>query len=461
VRTAQPLVYDVASIFPLPLTPFETYMYLDGLAGNSMVFAIQLEVEGELDLDALAAGVAFAARRHPLSRAVVQSSIFGGLSWRLTDDVRPEIHFEDAGVPSPTWNRSPDLTRQSGVCVVVNRRSSGATITVQFHHTCSDGVGGLQWIEDMLAQYALLKGTASSELKLAEIDAGRLTDRGRYRVPSYQGRQWWVWGLRELYSFFCQVPTPLAVPTTRELPDGEQARGMIQHQFTAAETQRLRSIAETRDAALNDLLLSDLFATIAEWNETLAPGGDRWYRVTMPTSLRERDDANTPATNLISYTLLNQRHATASGNPERLLEYVKGESDELRRMPRGTMFLDGIAIATAIPGVVRTCMRLPLCLSTAVLTNVGDPCRRFTVRFPREGSLIRVGNLRVTKFGGVPPLRRKTHASFGVNTYAGRLTLNLHMTPERYRPADVRNFLNAYVERLSLECSAEGRLRAA
>jgi len=461
VRTARPLVHDAASLFPLPLTPFEAYMYLDGLAGNSMVFAIQLDVEGKLDFDALAAGVAFAARRHPLSRALVEASRLGRFAWRSADEAHPPIVFEGAGAPSPTWNRSPDLAHESGVRVVVNEHASGATITVQFHHACSDGVGGLQWIEDMLTQYALLTGAAPSELKPAEIDAGRLADRARYRVPSYRGRQWWLWGLRELYAFFCRVPTPLAEPTNCALPEAEQARGMIRHQFTAAETRQLRSAAEARHAALNDLLMTDLFATIARWNEAHSPGGDRWYRVTMPTSLRERDDAKTPATNLISYTLLNQRHAAAAGDPERLLEYVRSESDELRRMPRGTMFLDGIAIATAIPGVVRTCLGLPLCLSTAVLTNVGDPCRRFTVRFPREGELIRVGNLRVTCFGGVPPLRRKTHASIGVNTYAGRLTLNLQMTPERFRPVDVRRFLDSYVDRLSPACSADVRTRAA
>jgi len=75
MRTVRPLVQDAASLFPLPLTSFENYMYLDGLAGNSMVFAIQLEVEGKLDLDALSAGVAFAARRHPLSRAVVETAL--------------------------------------------------------------------------------------------------------------------------------------------------------------------------------------------------------------------------------------------------------------------------------------------------------------------------------------------------------------------------------------------------
>jgi hypothetical protein len=461
VRTVRPLVQDAASIFPLPLTPFENYMYLDGLAGNSMVFAIQLDVEGKLDVDALIAGVAFAARRHPLCRAVVETSRFGNRHWRLTDDVHPRIDFETGCGTSPSWDHSPDLTQESGVRVVVNPRSAGATITVHFHHACSDGVGGLQWIEDMLAQYALLKGSSSAELRLAEIDAGRLADRARYRVPSYEGRQWWLWGLRELYDFFCRVPSPLAVPTPRALPIDEQSRGMIQHQFSIAETQQLRNMAQARDAGLNDLLLRDLFATIAHWNETYSPGGDRWYRVTMPSSLRERDDSQTPATNLISYTLLNQRHATAAGDPERLLQYVRSESDELRRMPRGTMFLDGISIAAAIPGALRTALRMPLCMSTAVLTNVGDPCRRFTVRFPRDGALIRVGNLRVARFGGVPPLRRKTHASFGVNTYAGRLTLNLHMTPERFRPDDVRRFLASYVDRLLRQSSAEGRLRAA
>jgi hypothetical protein len=100
-------------------------------------------------------------------------------------------------------------------------------------------------------------------------------------------------------------------------------------------------------------------------------------------------------------------------------------------------------------------------MSTAVLTNVGDPCRRFTVRFPRDGAVIRVGNLRVTHFGGVPPLRRKTNASLGVNTYAGRLTLNLQMTPERFRWADVRRFLSVYVDKLSRELGAERGRRAA
>jgi hypothetical protein len=88
---------------------------------------------------------------------------------------------------------------------------------------------------------------------------------------------------------------------------------------------------------------------------------------------------------------------------------------------------------------------VPLCLCTAVLTNLGDPTRRLQSRFPRQDGKLVVGNLLITGAGGAPTLRRHTHAAISVNTYCEQLTFTLHMNTMLFTREDAERFLGIYV----------------
>jgi hypothetical protein len=100
----------------------------------------------------------------------------------------------------------------------------------------------------------------------------------------------------------------------------------------------------------------------------------------------------------------------------------------------------------AIPRGMQMAMTGERCFATAVLTNVGDPTRRFSVRFPRqEDNRLVIGNLLLENILGSPPLRPLTRAGAAITAYGGRLTLSLRCDPHCFSREQTRDLLAAYV----------------
>lgn len=88
------------------------------------------------------------------------------------------------------------------------------------------------------------------------------------------------------------------------------------------------------------------------------------------------------------------------------------------------------------------------CCGTALLTNIGDPTRRFHNRFPREQGLIRVGNLLLEHIVGIAPLRPLTRAIFDVFTYGNRLSLALRCDPHFFTEDDSHALVDLFAKEL-------------
>ena len=166
----------------------------------------------------------------------------------------------------------------------------------------------------------------------------------------------------------------------------------------------------------NDLLLRDLFLTLARWNDGVGRSA-RWLRIMMPTDLREGQDIEMPAANLTSYIFLTRR-ASECRSPDSLLQTVRQDTTLVKNQRLGTVFMDTLYAASHVPGLLPFALRRNLCLATAVLSNSADPSRRFTPRFSRQAGLLVCGNLILEDISGVPPLRRKTRATFSISQYA-------------------------------------------
>lgn len=439
------------AVFPLRLNAFESYMYLDARLGNSMSFYIDVDVEGTFDREALKQAIAFATARHPLLQATIISGRWGKKYWSLDANAEPQILWKTSEQTPAAWTAPADLTREAGVRILVEQRESDATICMQFQHACCDGAGALQWVEDWMVWYARLTGDPAVAPTPVEIQPDRLLDRRRRRLDTITGWRWITKGAWEIYKFFCQSPQPLRLPERPPSAAPTRRVPFISHPFTFEESQQLRRAANEQGATLNECLIRALFATIADWNADHGQPSNRnpWYRVNMPTSIRERADFATPAANLVSMTFFNRRHRAARDENDDLLADVKRESEEIKRTRRGTLFLDGVAIVNALPGLLPVILRVPWCMSTAVLTNVGDPRRRFTARFAHRSDKFVLGNLTVNNISGVPPLRPHTHAAIGVSSYMGCMVLGLQMTPELFSPTDAQRFLDLYVHHIA------------
>jgi hypothetical protein len=440
------LLRDAEAIFPLPLTPFELFMLTESFLGNDMSFLIWLDTEGDIDRNALNEAGRHTAARHPHTRANVERSRIRGWQWKLDAEIWPTVSWtEDCFAPKPPAN----LKRECGLRIRIAERSQTATILFQFHHACCDGVGAFQWIGDFLAAYAAIQ-SGTPQADLAALDHTRLVDRGKLRFRKFRGRSWWKQYFQDIYHFWFFPPQPLAPANADAMAASSTsaAHPIALHRFSCEATSRLRQAAVAARVTLNDLLICNLFMTIARWNSEHQLARDGWYRINMPTSLRERADSATPAANIMSMTFLKRRHSAVVLDREKLLQDIRLESEQIKRERRGSMFLEEIAHGAAVPGLLSTALRVPLCMSTAVLTNVGDPCRRFTCRLPRRGHELVCGNLLVRGMAGVPPLRPRTHIALGILTYAGQLGLTLLLSPGIFTRTHSEEFLQRFINQL-------------
>ncbi len=166
----------------------------------------------------------------------------------------------------------------------------------------------------------------------------------------------------------------------------------------------------------------------------------------MPQNLREREDETMPAAVAMSFAFITRR-ASMCDDPEKLLHSIRAETESIRRGKLSLYFLGGIA-ALQGSGMLSWILRRRACFATAVLTNLGNPTRRFVARFPRESAGHRVGNLRLKSILGVPPLRPLTRAVWGAFQTASTLSIALKCDPQSYSPLDVEQLLGEYVSQL-------------
>jgi len=452
--TADPADRSTDAIFPLPLVPFERFMLKDDRGGYPIVYAFRLHFGGQIDREAFAEGVRFASGRHPLLRSVVK-----GRRWIATDQVPPIYWHGESDPLEPAYAERIDLSREIGVQIFVRQGPQHAAVVFRFHHATCDAMGAYRFFEDLLARYHELVTGESGSLALRELDLERLRTRSTFGLtppPAKEQIKHLFTGLRESATYYRRAPQPLAAPQPYRkegyFPPGQEGFATVGIDETLY--RQLRKAAKHAGANLNDLLLRDLFLTARTWNAEHGKGDDRdWLQLMMPCGLREGEDKTMPAANVMSYAFLTHR-AGEGDDPARLLSELVEATEAIRKYRLSLYFIGAIATVDAVPGLLHTLMRLPRCFATTVLTNVGDPSRRFSVRFPRENGLLRIGNLLLEDIDGAPPVRPRTRAGFSAHTYGGRMRLGIRCDRHHFTLEDMQRLLDSFLTQLTQTAGA-------
>jgi hypothetical protein len=446
---------DTTEDWPLEVTPFEAYLLADDRADYPMTFLFRLEFSGQIEPESWERSLVRALERHPLLWARVHRK--WGRWWWLA----PTRH--DLARVALVWDQAPDaahapplnLRSGPGVRFWLERSGDQIRLTGEFHHACCDGVGALQFFGDWLAAYAAELSSEPHLVAWDPLEPSRLATRGavRWRQPprkvsasqALRGfcKEAWLWLRRR--------PRPLATSTDARSSRGEAPRRafaeILSETFSQDETVRLRQVARHRGATVNDLLLCELFGTLAQWNDQHRNREPGWLVVTMPTNLRQPSDSALPAANVIGYAFVARRIADARRSDE-LLSGLTEETKAIRTERLGNYFLEGLTWAQRIPGVLDWTTRRSVCQATAVFSNLGDPQRRMNSRLPRVDRKVRAGALVLQRVLAVPPLRPKTHAVFLASQSADQLTLCLSYDAHRLTAEAGSRLLGSWVERI-------------
>ena len=450
-----------ARMFPLPLTTIESFMFIDARPEYPMMCDLEMQFQGRIERAAFDAALAQAMARAPIFRSLVRPDEQGRLAWVLTEQ-QPPVDWaawgESHGVDYDTLI---DLTVEPGLRVYVRQGDERSSVLLHFHHACADGIGGFAFIEDFLAAYSSASPGAAA-IELRPLDPERLPRRGNPGTDSrslYRGLADALIGIREGARFFLQRPQPLAAPSNAPVADCpvRQQTGYLSQECPAELSAGLRCAASTLGVSVNDLLIRDLFLALRSWNARHGRvAGRRQLRILMPQNLRERADRRAPATNLLGFAFVTRR-ASSFEQPEALLASIAEETEAVRKGQLSRYFLGGLA-ALASAGLLPRVLYGSFCFATAILTNLGDPTRRFVTRFPRTPEGLQIGDLVFTHTTGVPPLRPRTGAAFCVFNNARSLAISLKCDSYRFSQAETQQLLDHYLSQLETTAAGASNL---
>lgn len=217
------------------------------------------------------------------------------------------------------------MTKEIGLRIWADWSPTKTELVFQFHHACTDGLGGVQFIGDLLAGYGQQTAPDGAELpEIEPVQFDRLRARATFSVAEAAAAQKavscpFMIGKRLIKLLRCG-PVPLASARTR-MSVGTVLKfpAIISRVIDRPVLQQLKVVAARKVVELNDLYLLEMFQTIREWNLRYGRGRDnQWLRIGMPTSLRTPLHDQMPAANVVSYMFLTRR-AGDCNRPDDLL----------------------------------------------------------------------------------------------------------------------------------------------
>jgi hypothetical protein len=249
-------------------------------------------------------------------------------------------------------------------------------VVFQVHHATCDGVAGCEFAGDIWALYAGIEPRAFSQPPVARI---KPSAENTPESPAASGGQNAVTEARKFASFW---PATLAGTTTSGPGQGAGHAGAtcdprsppyMWIEFTPASTERLRTAASADGVSLNDCIVAAVMRAVLAWNARAGrPAGN--VRVTMPVNLRQPGQRE-PANNNLGYAFLD-RTAAQCTDPKALTASIAAATRWILDHNAAAFFLRAIHSLTRWPWLLTLATRLPLCVSTVVVSNIGDPSRR-------------------------------------------------------------------------------------
>jgi hypothetical protein len=436
--------------FPLAFTPMEYYYWCDDRRDYPTCFPLELRFSGALDRNRFAAAWTAAIDRQPLLRALVDDSGSRPM-WIEGKGPIPEFDWAEEGVAIAESAERIDLTETPGIQCWLRIGSASSRVLFRFHHACCDGLGALQFVEDLLIHYHREVHGTENGIALRSLRPDQLSRRGTFAQIAARPSFW----LRLRYalaisSFWAPLMWRHPAPLARSADCAGAETKVTDHSFVTEllnkETVKsLRQKASARGVTLNDLLLHDLFVVVGKWQRHNGGRASDWLRVNVPVSLRAPGDRVLPATNRLSYGFLTRRLRDCRAGAC-LLQSIHAEMTKIRNKILALRFMGGVAVAGGVRGMLKWFLSRKRTYATIVFSNLG---RVLNVKqLPRRQRRLVCGDVLLEQVSGVPPIRPLTRASIAVIAYADDMSVSLQGDLKYFDSAAVSALLESYVARL-------------
>ena len=435
-------------VFPLYVPPIDWYFLCDDSPAFPMVFYVELRFSGTIDREGMSAALTKALYRHPLLYATVNPDKRRRLRWTLAPNQMPSIHWDtSASVGLADQGEYLDISLQPGLRIWGIQSSSETRLSLQFHHATTDGTGAYRFIGDWLACYMQKLKCCENQVELGKLDFVQFKRRPEkmrgYSAGEKPYRKFlrtMQEGQRQFMNRVEPLRLPEKPPRTMNLP------GIASQCFPGKELASLRKTAADQGLTFNDLLLCSMFRSIQQWN---ASRSRLPMRILVPSDTRDGDDFELPACNMTTYNFIALSKSDVHSD-QRLLDAVRDATLAIKRGELQKSFIDGLTTAMQIPSILPFILEHKRCFATCVLSNAGDPSRRFTCRIPKVRGRVACDEFCLEAITGVPPLRRNTHCTLSSSTYGRELTISMRCSPQHFAVDDTRRLLNMFCRNLGV-----------
>jgi NRPS condensation-like uncharacterized protein len=434
------------------MTAFEAYMWADDRPDHPMTALIEVAYSGSLEQTLFETAFADVLAQHPLLRATIDETRKRP-RWVVHEDASPRIDWGDEASPLsyPAGREAIDLTREIGVRAWVRTGASGGRVVLQLHHACTDGVGVMQVLCDLLRAYDARSKNAAPQLSrnaslLATRD--RFFNRpiwGRTKALLSAAKRTRTWTRERLIPL--REDAQCREDTQRSEAAARPMESILHRELETDETAELLHAARAAGVTANDLLIRDLFQVLAARCRQNIVDENDCLCVCMPMNLRDAADVRMPAANKMMMSFLRRTPFECS-EPDELLRSVHDETTFIKRTRRGVRLLEVIRIMIAVTGKIPPKLLAKNSFATAVLSNLGKLAGR-DVGLPTDdaGRLV-AGGLTIDRIITAPNGRPGTAAVLVALTYAGRLTLSLRYERDALSEEAAAELLDAFLAQL-------------
>ena len=430
-------------LFPQRFTPFEYFFFIEQVAKYPQAFYIRLDCRGPLDREAFSQAYQLAIGRHPLLSARIEFDHDGWPMW--LPDVAPPISWNDQG---PTADRSSNAAiMNSRVLARAFVCGDETQLSFMFDHVATDGMGGFQFISDLMVAYAHLCSNDAGPPKWRPLDSELLRDRGRHTLF---GRHIRLVDLIRLP----RVTLPLMFRRVAAVSEHGKPGNVgfhqtplpdfLVHTLSEQESTALSLVARKLSVRLSELLLRDYFLMLTAWNRN-TPDSRLPMRILVPTNMRRRQDLRMPAANMFGFAFVTRRANRCRDRTE-LLQSIRAEMSVIKSQRRALYHELGQRLFCIWPRLLRWNVGRKWTFATAVFTNLNAGFDH--VPLPWRGDRRAAGDLIIENGYGAGPLRPDTRVSLAIHSYAGRMSIAIRSDEHVFGPEQQNELLRAYLDQL-------------
>lgn len=437
-------------IFPLTLTAFERFMQVDDRADYPMTFVIEMDFDGQLKKKEFEDAVAQVLYRHPLLISRIEIGKRDLPVWILQEDLLPTISYgSDTDPIECPEGEQFDNSKEAGIRIYVRQGDQKVRVTLYFDHKCTDGVAAHAVCGEIFAFYA---NAVEGKEVASVIDLKPILLKTRQQRQLFYGGisltqrpHWYAWKYAfKVAGFSCQTLASRFNKTNEQL---RPRFGVLTDSLSVQEHKLLRDAAIQHGVTVNDIVITELFLTMCDWNRRLKKLKGRKFKILMPSNLRQRGDDEMPCANMTTYNFLSRKPKHCRDRFE-MVKAIRDDTTEIKNKSTGAEFLEAIAKGFGYSWLIPFIVSKRSTMSTAVISNVGDPTRRYTCRIPRKKGDLICGNLTLERVGGSPPLRPNTRSGWAITTYRRKFTVSVRLDPYLYDQEDAQEILKIYMEGL-------------